>query len=244
MIRLDVKLCEVGIFETRTKAQRAVKDKCVAVNGKIVSKPSILVADTDEITLVSEPLKYVSRGALKLVEANNKFNIDFTDKVVLDIGASTGGFTEVALENGAKKVYALDVGSDQLHPKLHQDKRVVSMEQTNFRYSKASDFDDLIDLCVTDVSFISLKLILPPLKDVLSLNGYGIVLIKPQFEAGKKALNKHGVCRDKKIHKKVIDDIVGFTKDLGFQIINLCDSPILGGEGNQEYLMYIKKTTD
>lgn len=241
MERIDVLLCSLNFFESRAKAKQAIIDGCIEVNGELVTKSSLKVDESAEIKIVKEPLKYVSRGALKLLKAINEFSLDFTDKVVCDIGASTGGFTEVSLEHGASKVYSVDVGQDQLHQKLVNDNRVVNMEQTNFRYVMDEDFDSAIDVCVTDVSFISLKLILVPIFNVLKDGGEAVVLVKPQFEAGKKHLNKHGVVRDKKIHKKVVDDIIDYSKDVGFKIINIIDSPILGGDGNKEFLLYMKK---
>jgi len=241
MERIDVLLCNLNFFESRAKAKQAIADGCIEVNGELVTKSSLKVDESADIKIVKEPLKYVSRGALKLLKAIDEFDLSFTDKVVCDIGASTGGFTEVSLEYGAKKVFSIDVGQDQLHQRLVNDDRVINMEQTNFRYVIDEDFDTPIDICVTDVSFISLKLILVPIFNVLKEGGEAIVLVKPQFEAGKKHLNKHGVVRDKKIHKKVIDDIINYSKDVGFKIINIIDSPILGGDGNKEFLLYMKK---
>lgn len=241
MERIDLYLFQKGLFESRARAKQALADECIEVNGKIVTKPSVKVSDDDEVKIVKTPFKYVSRGAMKLLKAIEEFGIDFNGKVVADIGASTGGFTEVALEHGAKKVYAIDVGTEQLHHSLLNHDKVVNMEQTNIRYLMNDDLDLPVDILVCDVSFISLKLILVSMFNLIADHGEVMILVKPQFEAGKKHLNKHGVVRDKKIHRKVIDEIIDFSKDVGFKVNGLVDSPILGGDGNKEFLLSMKK---
>ncbi len=241
MERIDLYLHKNGYFDSRARAKQALSDECIEVNGKIVTKPSVKVSDDDSIKIVKTPFKYVSRGALKLLKAIDEYQISFQDKVVVDVGASTGGFTEVAIEHGAKKVYSIDVGTSQLHPKLLEELKVVNMEQTNIRYVARDDFREDIEMVVCDVSFISLKVILYPIFDLLSDNGEAVILIKPQFEAGKKFLNKHGVVRDKKVHKKVVTQIVDYAKEIGFKVKGVCDSPVLGSDGNKEFLLYLYK---
>ncbi len=238
--RLDVELFERGLCKSRERARQLIKNGNVTVGGKVCTKPAFIVNDESELEVTGSDHGYVGRGGLKLEKAVSVFSADLKEKVCLDIGASTGGFTEVMLSGGASRVYALDVGHGQLAPELASDKRVVNMENTNIRESVPDDFDDVIDFIATDVSFISLKLVLPKIKELLAENGEAVVLIKPQFEAGRSNLNKKGVVKDPKVHRQVINDITEFASVCGFCISGICVSPIKGGTGNAEYLLYLK----
>ena len=235
--RLDVFLVENNFFETRIKAQTEIKNGKVLVDGK-VAKPSLLVDDKSVIKVLDDTLKYVSRAGLKLEKAKQEFDLDFVDKVVLDIGSSTGGFTDFCLKNGAKKVYAVDVGTNQLHKDLRQNKKVVLMEQTDIRNTNPKDFCD-VDIAVCDVSFISLTKICNSVKEILGKNKPLVALIKPQFECGKEIAKKYkGVIKDPKIHNQVIESVVKYFKANGFSLLQICQSPIKGGDGNLEFLSY------
>ncbi len=237
-MRLDVYLTEKGLCKSRTAAQSLIKSSGVSVNGKPCVKPSFEVADGDKVEITGEQLRYVGRGGLKLEGALKVFSLDMSGMVCLDIGSSTGGFTDCMLQNGAKKVYAVDVGTDQLDEKLRADSRVVVMEQTDIRTAQLSE---TVDFVGTDVSFISLKQILPHIDRLLKKGGRAVVLIKPQFEAGRAALNKKGIVKDEKVRRKVVEDITEFALQCGFSVIGTADSPICGGDGNTEYLMCIEK---
>ena len=240
--RVDVLAFNQGLCETREKAKRAVMAGLVYdINNERMDKPGEKIDAEMELHLKGEGLKYVSRGGLKLEKALDVFGIDIKGKQLLDIGSSTGGFTDVALQNGAVMSYALDVGYNQLAWKLRQDERVVVMERTNFRYSKPEDFEKgLPDIASIDVSFISLKLILPVLKSILKANGEVVALIKPQFEAGKALVGKNGVIREASTHRLVLEKMLTFMNEEGYQIAGLDYSPIKGGEGNIEFLAYLK----
>ncbi len=239
--RLDILLVDKGLIETREKAKRTIMAGLVLVDGERIDKPGTKVKSACEIELKGQSLPYVSRGGLKLEGAIKSFNLDLDTKVVIDIGSSTGGFTDCALQNGARKVYAVDVGYNQLAWKLRQDERVVVMERTNFRYAKPEDFTEgLPEFATIDVSFISLRLILPPLKAILAKGGEVSALVKPQFEAGREEVGKKGIIRDAGIHEKVIQDMVHFTESLGFLVHSVIPSPIRGGEGNIEFLMHLQ----
>lgn len=240
--RLDVFLCDNNIVKSRTLAASLIKDGKVTVNGSLCTKPSVTVSDEDRIELVGEMPKYVGRGGLKLEKALADFAVLLDGLVCMDIGASTGGFTDCMLQNGAEKVYAVDVGTNQLDDKLRCDTRVVSMEQTDIR-SVGDDFPT-VDFISIDVSFISLKLVLPSAYRLLKSGGSCIALIKPQFEAGKQHLNKKGVVRDEKVRKKICDDISGFAISIGFASGGIVTSSITGGDGNVEYLIYLKKEAE
>lgn len=243
--RIDVLLVQQGLFDTREKAKRAVMaGEILGANEERLDKPGMKIPVTTELHLKGKPMPYVSRGGLKLEKALHSFNIDVTDRTVLDIGSSTGGFTDVMLQNGAQLSYALDVGSNQLVWKLRQDPRVVVMEHTNFRYSKPDDFTHgQPSFASIDVSFISLHLILPPLHAILADGGEVVALIKPQFEAGRENVGKHGIVRDHAVHEAVLTDIVDFAQDAGYNVLGLDYSPIKGGEGNIEFLVHLQKST-
>lgn len=238
--RVDVLLVERGLFETREKAKRAIMAGIVYTPEERIDKPGVKIEIDTPLEIKGKIMPYVSRGGLKLEKAIKLFDIDLTDKIVLDIGASTGGFTDCSLQNGAKTVYALDVGYNQLAWKLRQDDRVIVMERTNFRYVTAEDLQHgQPNFATIDVSFISLKLILPVLKTLLVNDSDVITLVKPQFEAGKEEVGKKGIVRDRKIHVKVLEDIIKFATNLGYIVKNASFSPITGGEGNIEFLLHL-----
>lgn len=249
--RLDILLVNRGFVKSREKAKSLIKEGKVYINNIMVTKPSTSFEDEVQIEVRGEVLKYVSRGGYKLEKAITEFGLDLVDRVCIDIGASTGGFTDCMLKNGASLVYAIDVGHDQLEDSLLDDDRVFSMEGINFRYLTKEDFEEITDnkagensnisFASCDVSFISLKYILPVAYNLLSADGKVVCLIKPQFEAGKEHLNKKGVVKDKKIHIKVIRELLEFSEGVGFSVLNLTHSPIKGPEGNIEYLLYLSK---
>ena len=239
--RLDLLLVERGLSETREKAKRAIMAGLVFSNENRLDKPGEKVKTDIPLTIKGKTLPYVSRGGLKLEKALNVFKIDMKERILLDIGASTGGFTDCALQNGAKLSYALDVGYNQLAWKLRNDSRVIVMERTNFRYVKPSDLTaEQPNIATIDVSFISLKLIFPPLKALLMQNSDIIALVKPQFEAGKDQVGKKGIVRDAKIHELVLTNVIEFALKEGYSFQNLSYSPITGGEGNIEFLLHLK----
>ena len=242
--RVDVLLVEQGLFESREQAKRSVMaGEVYDQNNQRLDKPGVKIAGDVILHVKGKKMPYVSRGGLKLAKALKVFNIDLKDKTVLDIGASTGGFTDVALQNGAKMSYALDVGYNQLAWKLREDPRVKVMERVNFRYSKPEDFTDgPVEFAMTDVSFISLKLILPPLKAILIPGGHAVALIKPQFEAGPANVGKHGIVCDPQVHRDVLKMIVDFALEAGYDVLGLDYSPIKGGEGNIEFLIHLQNS--
>ena len=243
--RIDVYITEQGLAPSREKARALIMEGKVYVNNQKTDKPGTEIKDTDKVEVRGEKLKYVSRGGLKLEKAMNCFNLkSLKDAVCMDIGASTGGFTDCMLQNGAKKVYSIDVGYGQLAWDLRSDERVVNLERTNFRYVTREQIPEEIDFASVDVSFISLKLILPVAYGLLKDDGEMVCLIKPQFEAGRENVGKKGVVKDPKVHEQVIENVFSFTKEIGFNIINLDFSPIKGPEGNIEYLMHISKSKD
>ena len=238
--RLDILLVERGLAESREKAKRTIMAGLVYTNEQRLDKPGEKVPVDIPLTVRGNALPYVSRGGLKLEKALKTFHLDIRDKIMLDIGASTGGFTDCALQHGVKMSYALDVGYNQLAWKLRQDERVAVMERTNFRYATPADFQKgLPEFATIDVSFISLKLILPVLKTVLVANSDVIALVKPQFEAGKELVGKKGIIRDAKVHEMVLDDIICFTLNEGYDVLDLSYSPITGGDGNIEFLLHL-----
>jgi len=237
-IRLDQLLVQRGQAESREQAQRLIRAGMVRVNEQPANKPGHSYPADAEL-FVKEKQKYVSRGGLKIEGAHQQFGFDLQDAVCLDIGSSTGGFTDFMLQHGAAKVYAVDCGTNQLHYRLRSDPRVVVMENTNARYLTPEEISEPADFCSIDTSFISLRLILPPLKNLIRPGGHIISLIKPQFEAGKEQVGKGGVVRDPAIHQEVIERIKTFgTQGLGFQWLELCTSPITGPAGNIEFLAY------
>lgn len=240
--RLDVAVYEMGLTESREKAKALIMAGSVYVNGQRCLKAGEPVKDDDQIELRGKKNPYVSRGGYKLEKAMKEFPITLTGKTCMDIGASTGGFTDCMLQNGAAKVYSIDVGYGQLAWKLVTDPRVVNLERTNFRYVTEEQIPEQIDFASVDVSFISLKIILPVLRERLGTGGQAVCLIKPQFEAGREKVGKKGVVRDVKVHTEVVTDITGFTLEHGFSLLGLTYSPIKGPEGNIEYLMYIEKS--
>lgn len=239
-IRLDQFLYEKKIVESIEKARALIMAGKVLVNKEKIDKAGTMISEKAKIELIGDHLQYVSRGGLKLEKALHKFPISLNNKKVLDIGASTGGFTDCALQNGASKVYAVDVGYGQLDWKMRSDERVVPMERTNARYLEKDFFPDEIDFVTTDVAFISLTKILPAIKKVLKNDGgEAVVLVKPQFEADRKSVEKKGVVKDPEVHKDVINKIIKFSIEEGFIIKGLTFSPIKGPEGNIEYLLWL-----
>lgn len=244
-IRLDIYLLTNNFFETREKARIAIMEGKVFVNNQKEDKPGTMIKEDAVVEFRGEKLKYVSRGGYKLEKAVDVFNIFLKDKICVDIGASTGGFTDVMLQNGAKKVYAIDCGTNQLDYKLRIDDRVVSMENTNARYLTKNDLNnEIIDFVSVDVSFISLKKIIPIIKDILNEDGKAVLLIKPQFEAGKELVSKGGVVKDKNIHIAIINDIINYCISFKFKIIGIDYSPIKGPAGNIEYLLYVANVNE
>lgn len=242
--RLDALLTAKGLFESRAKAQAAIMAGQILVNEQKIDKPGTQVPEDAAIRILGDKLPYVSRGGLKLEKALKIFPISVEGKVVADIGASTGGFTDCALQNGAAKVYAIDVGYGQLAWKLRSDERVVNMERTNVRYLEKEHLAEMVDAATIDVAFISLDKVLPAVHKILKPEGFVIALIKPQFEAGKENVGKKGVVRDPKVHEAVINNVIAFAKNEGFGIAGLEFSPIKGPEGNIEYLLYLTLQSD
>ncbi len=240
-LRLDVALVEQGFAESREKAKALIMSGIVFVNNQKSDKAGNTVKQDDIIEVRGETLKYVSRGGLKLEKAVSVFDFSLKDTICADIGASTGGFTDCMLQNGAKKVYAIDVGYGQLAWKLRTDERVVNLERTNFRYVTREHIPEELDFASVDVSFISLSLILPVMRTLLKEDVQADCLIKPQFEAGKENVGKKGVVRDKNVHIAVIEKIVGLINENNFSLLGLDFSPVKGPEGNIEYLCHIKK---
>ncbi len=242
--RLDVLLVKNGLAPSREKAKIMIMEGNVFVAGQREDKAGSTFPEDAVIEVRGSSLKYVSRGGLKLEKALASFPIDLNNCVCMDIGASTGGFTDCMLQNGAVKVYAIDVGYGQLAWKLRSDERVVCMEKTNFRYVTDEQIKEPVDFASVDVSFISLSKILPVAYPLLKEKGEMACLIKPQFEAGRDKVGKKGVVRDPKVHEEVINNIFGFAADAGFKVCGLEYSPVRGPEGNIEYLMYLRKSAD
>ena len=239
--RLDVLLVEKGFFESREKAKAVIMSGCVYVNNQKSDKAGASFDENAAVEVRDNRMRYVSRGGYKLEKAMQTFPISLDGKVTMDIGASTGGFTDCMLQNGAMKVYAVDVGYGQLAWKLTSDERVVNLERTNMRYVTREQVPEEIDFFSVDVAFISLKLILPAARGVCSENAQAVCLIKPQFEAGRENVGKNGVVRDKKVHIAVVEDIITFCLENGFSVLGLSYSPIKGPQGNIEYLLYIER---
>ncbi|MGN0466682.1 MAG: TlyA family RNA methyltransferase [Lachnospiraceae bacterium] len=239
--RLDVLLVKKQLASSREKAKAIIMSGIVYVDGQKEDKAGSMFDESLPIEIKGNTLKYVSRGGLKLEKAMNEFDLDLKDKVCMDVGASTGGFTHCMLLNGARKVYSIDVGRGQLDWKLRNDERVVCMEKTNMRYVTKEDIDELAQFVSIDVSFISLTKILIPVRDVLEQDGEVVCLIKPQFEAGREKVGKKGVVRDDSVHREVIEMIMNYAESIGFSLLHLDFSPIKGPEGNIEYLLHLKK---
>ena len=243
--RLDVLLVKKGLAPSREKAKAVIMAGSVYVDGQKEDKAgSVFDEESAQIEVRGHVLPYVSRGGLKLEKALKVFPITLTNKICMDIGASTGGFTDCMLQNGAAKVYSVDVGYGQLDWKLRQDDRVVCMEKTNFRYMTPEDIPDVLDFASVDVSFISLDKILTPAYALLREQGEMVALIKPQFEAGREKVGKKGVVRDPKVHEEVISRIVRHADEVSFEVLDLSYSPIRGPEGNIEYLIHLKKNPE
>ena len=239
--RLDVLLVKRNLAESREKAKALIMSGIVYVNGQKEDKAGTTFEETAPIEVRGSTLKYVSRGGLKLEKAMDRFGVRLDGKICMDVGASTGGFTDCMLQNGAVKVYSVDVGPGQLAWKLRNDERVVCMEKTNIRYVAPEDIADPIGFASIDVSFISLTKVLGPVKALLEDNGQIVCLIKPQFEAGREKVGKKGVVREPAVHLEVIDMVIDYALSIGFEALNLEFSPIKGPEGNIEYLLYLQK---
>lgn len=242
--RLDVLLVKRGLAESREKAKAIIMTGNVFVEEQREDKAGSTFAEDAQIRIKGTPMKYVSRGGYKLEKAMELWHVPLQDKLCMDVGSSTGGFTDCMLQNGAVKVYAIDVGTNQLAWKLRQDERVVSMEKTNIRYVTPEDIADPIDFSSIDVAFISLTKVLIPVWNLLKNGGRVVCLVKPQFEAGREKVGKKGVVRDKKVHEEVVCNIMTYALSMGFEILGLSYSPIKGPEGNIEYLLYIEKPQD
>ena len=240
--RIDILVCEKGLAESREKAKALIMAGLVYVNNQKFDKPGDTVNEESEIEVRGKGLRYVSRGGLKLEKAVESFHLVLQDLICMDVGASTGGFTDCMLQNGAAKVYSVDVGYGQLAWNLRTDERVINLERTNARYLTQDQVPDSIGFCSVDVSFISLSLILPSIRPLMGENGCAVCLIKPQFEAGREKVGKKGVVRDHKVHEEVIEKIQDFALNNGFSVLGLTFSPVKGPEGNIEYLIYLQKS--
>jgi len=240
-IRLDVLLVDKDICQTRERARALIMSGAVLVGETKIDKAGTLVSPDAEIRIEGEDNPYVSRGGLKLKGALTAFDINVRDLVALDVGASTGGFTDCLLQEGARKVYAIDVGYGQLAWKLRTDERVVNLERTNIRYFEGSVIKDSIDMATIDASFISLRLVIPAVLRLVKKNdAIMLALIKPQFEAGRDEVEKHGVIRNPEVHDKVIEGIKEFSLELGLSVMGVCESPLIGPKGNREFFIYLK----
>ena len=239
--RLDVALVERGLVDTRSKAQSLIMARRVLVNGQFVDKAGASVIADDEVTIAELEHPWVGRGGMKLAHALKEFAISVQDKVCADVGASTGGFTDVMLKNGAKKVYAIDVGYGQLDVSLRNDPRVVNREKVNARYLQAENFEEPVEFVSIDVSFISLTLILPAVTRFL--RGELVALIKPQFEVGKHEVGKGGIVRDEAKRQAAVDNVTRVARELGFEVQGVIESPVKGAEGNVEFLMHARLDT-
>lgn len=241
-IRIDLHVTNLGFFDSREKAKRAIMAGVVLVNGQVVDKPGMDIPEDAEIAIKENPNKYVSRGGLKLEKAMIAYGISLEGKVCMDIGASTGGFTDCMLKNGASKVFSVDVGYGQLDYSLRTNPLVVNMERTNIRHVTLEQIGQALDFVSIDVSFISLKLVLPVAMSLMAAESEIVFLIKPQFEAGREQVGKNGVVREPKVHIQVLKDVTQMAEENGLQIKALTFSPIRGPKGNIEFLCYAKKT--
>lgn len=239
--RLDTLLVKKGFFQSRERAKASIMAGVVFVDGQKSDKPGTMIKEDAEIFVKGNQCPYVSRGGLKLEKSIKEFGISLNESVCMDVGASTGGFTDCMLQNGAKKVYAIDVGYGQLDWKLRTDDRVVNMEKCNFRYLDPETIEEKIDFISVDVSFISLKLILPVCSKLLADGGQMVCLVKPQFEAGREQVGKKGIVRDRDVHEEVIKKAISYAEENGLTACGLTFSPVTGAKGNIEYLLYICK---
>ena len=239
--RLDILLFEQGFADSREKAKRLIMSGIVYVDNIKEDKAGSTFSEDAVIEVRGKTMKYVSRGGLKLEKAMQNFDITLDGTVCMDVGASTGGFTDCMLQNGAVKVYSVDVGHGQLDWKLRNDERVICMEKTNIRYVTPADIDDILDFASIDVSFISLTKVLTPVRELLKEDGEVVCLVKPQFEAGREKVGKKGVVRDKSVHKDVIREVIAYASANGYRILDLDFSPVKGPEGNIEYLLHLRK---
>ena len=239
-MRIDHYLVEQGFIATRAKAQDAIREGRVCVNSAVITKNSYQLKDTDRVELQQAALSFVSRAGFKLYDVLDDFSIKLKNRICIDVGASTGGFSDVCLKQGASKVYAVDVGTDQLDSTLRKEAKLICMEQMNARHLNKEMFDELPDFACMDVSFISVKHILPALKDIMS-NVEMVVLVKPQFEAGKEHIGKHGIIKDKKVHVQVLKDMLSYVQELGLFVHHIQGSSILGRDGNKEFVMHVKQ---
>ncbi len=239
-IRLDQYLVRSGLVSSRERAGEMIRRGAVKANGVVVDRPGKKFDTEPAVELLEAPMPWVSRGALKLLAALDAFKVDVTGRVCLDVGSSTGGFTEVLLERGARKVFALDAGTDQLAERLRTDERVVSLEQQNIRTASDDLLGEPVALVVVDVSFISLKLILPELKRFTAPGADVIALVKPQFEVGPAGLNKHGVVKNEKLQHFALREVVANAENVGYRVAEPIESPVKGGDGNLEYLIHLK----
>ena len=240
--RLDILVTENGLAESREKAKALIMAGQVYVDNQKADKPGDTFSEDAHVEIRGKGLQYVSRGGLKLEKAMKEFGLTLTDKICMDVGASTGGFTDCMLQNGASKVYSVDVGYGQLAWSLRTDARVVNLERTNARYLTREQIPEKIDFFSVDVSFISLSLILPAVRPLLAEHGQAVCLIKPQFEAGREKVGKKGVVRDQSVHREVIEKIRNFSLENGFSVLGLTYSPVKGPEGNIEYLIYLERS--
>ncbi len=240
--RLDILVTENGLAESREKAKALIMAGQVYVDNQKADKPGDTFSEDAHVEIRGKGLQYVSRGGLKLEKAMKEFGLTLTDKICMDVGASTGGFTDCMLQNGARKVYSVDVGYGQLAWSLRTDARVVNLERTNARYLTREQIPEEIDFFSVDVSFISLSLILPAVRPLLAEHGQAVCLIKPQFEAGRENVGKKGVVRDQSVHREVIEKIRNFSLENGFSVLGLTYSPVKGPEGNIEYLIYLERS--
>ena len=241
--RLDILLTAKNFFDSRARAKAMIMAGKILVNGQKIDKAGTLVSVDSEIRVLGEEMPFVSRGGLKLKKALDVFKINLRGKIAVDVGASTGGFTDCMLQSGAAKVYAIDVGYGQLAWKLRQDERVINLERTNIRNVTQENFLDELEFISIDVAFISLEKVLPVVYDLLKNSGEVVALIKPQFEAGREHIGKKGVVKDKKIHAAVVEKILNFAAELGFEVRGIDFSPVKGPEGNIEYLAYLAKNS-
>lgn len=240
-MRLDVYLCSEGVCESRNKALALILDNKVKVNGKTINKPSYNVPENSSIDVDKSTVQYVARSAKKLLTAIDAFSVDFNDKIAIDLGSSTGGFCEVMLAHGVRKIFAVDIGTNQLHHSLLNNERIVVMENTNARYLCLNDFDEAVDIVTCDVSFISVKHILNVVLNLLKEDGEFVCLVKPQFEVGPRFVGKNGVVKDKRAQVMAVNEIVDLAVEIGFSVYDISFSGLEGESGNREFLLYMKK---